>query len=457
MKRKVLSLPGMLSWAIWACSTAASAENLESCIDLTRLHETADYDFEFDWVQRKTYGVGSFEINDTVRKALVEINNILEQLGPTLVLAVIPPRIAGSPSQSQKLREAAAGWEDGYAKMIESFRQAGIRAADLSEIYDGQDPTSIQRSLDHHLTGYGAWRAGAAIAAEINSAGQIRDEHAIAADRDVMFSKLSGFSRIETTVYPSQWLMDLLKEECSYQDFIRKGFTFVSPTLSEDVSNEALFGEAPTADALLIGTSFSTEPGGALGRAIETFHPGGINNRAINGGWMNTALAIVTAEYTDELKSASWLVWEIDQQSGSLPQSELLGSLMLVKGARLGSCSSDAALLNTGQLTLGSDGRALLPIPGVLEDVLTITVPFTKVDELNVYFHLTDGSTQNATIYRNFTFMDGSLGEAKDYHLGLLGVDWFGNDNPVRSIEIEYTSTDSSPSSIGYQTCWTMQ
>ncbi len=425
--------------------TGAVAQDLASCLDQEKLAESGDFDFDFGWVQKKTTDIDSRDTSPIALKALGELSERVSQLGPTLVIAMIPPRIAGAPLGSEHLQAAAEGWRSAYAKALSELDSVGVRAADLSRIYDGRNPEEIQRHLDHHLTGYGTWLAGAEIASEIS--GQPKNF-------ETMVGTIEALPRHAFTYNPSNWHQNLFLETCSPADFKPDDFTFVPPEHTDDAAN-SLFGDVPSKGAILVGTSYSTSSEGALGAAIDTLFPLGADNFAVNAGGHLTSLGLVLSNQLDKLENASWLIWESEWRA-PLSEKTALGALMLVKGAQLGTCNPTAPLLATGELHLDADGRATLPIPGVLEDILTLDVPGAMQDQLLIHYHMADGSENKAAITSNFTFVNGGPSDVRHIQLGILDQDWWGTENPVASIELEYDPQGERVDTIEYTACWSM-
>ncbi len=418
-----------------------ASDDFAQCFDVASLEDEADFDFDFNWVQRKK-SVSQGLFDDIAAKAIVELSERLSTIGPRLVVAIEPIPLAGAPTLSAVLQEKSKGWRAEYRRKITELRELGILSPDLSVIYDnGRTAEDIQRTYDHHLTGRGAWLSGAAIAAELNGTPESFEDYA---------TQLNDLEKQSIVYSPSDFVYGLMLEGCDPKDFKTDDFVYTS---QESGDSESLFGDATEAGAILVGDSYSTLPEFSLGNGIDEFYTGTVENFGVAAGGHQTSLSVVLATQFQKLTASDWLVWQVDRDG--LHSNVLLGTLMLVKGAELGSCDADSFLLSEGNIVLDENGIADLPILGVLEDSLTLHVSGDSSDKLTLTYHLYDGTSHDAFIDRRLArarFLEEPI---QDIRLGLVGNDWFGEENRVRSISIKYEAEGAAVSEIGYTACWT--
>lgn len=422
-------------------SSVQASEDFSQCFDVASLEGKADFDFNFYWVQ-PIRSVSPRPFDEVSGKALQELSQRLANIGTKLVVAIEPTPLAGAPSGSSVLQGKSNGWRLEYDRLITSIRETGVSIPDLSVIYDnGRAPEEIQRKYDHHLTGRGAWLSGAAIAAEMNGVPESFEDYA---------TQLDELEQRSIEYGPSDFVSGLMVDGCDPKNFRTDDFIYVS---QQSADADSLFGEETDGGAILIGDSYSVVPEGALGTAIDEFYSGTIENFGIPAGGPLTSMSVILSTQLEKVLSSDWIVWQVG--SYAMHAETLLAALMLVKGAELESCKVDSFLFSEGTISLDQNGAADLPILGVLEDSVTIHVPPSVSDTIKLTYNLYDGSKYRAVIDRNFSsarFLDGPI---QDIHLGLVGNDWWGEENRVRSISIEYEAEGATVSEIGYTACWT--
>jgi alginate biosynthesis protein AlgX len=265
---------------------------------------------------------------------LKRLNEALAEQGVTLLMVINPkrPMVADTylePTESNQASYDATATRAAYEKTLADVRSVGIVAPDLLEVaLNMPEGETYFFSGDHHWRPTGARAAARAVAQSVAELGLELTQTSFVTTENGTDDVQGGFASKVEEVCGVSWPDDMMS-------------VFVTASSAE----QSLLGDAPAAEVVMVGTSFSKsarEPGynfeGFLKEALST----DVLNMAVTAGGGFGALQSYLLSETFRTQKPKLIVWEL-QAPTSRVFNNLVDYRQLIPAAK-GGCTPETTV-----------------------------------------------------------------------------------------------------------------
>ncbi|MBN8521134.1 MAG: hypothetical protein J0L77_04455 [Alphaproteobacteria bacterium] len=372
-----LSFPGYAG--NYDCPALLEDKTYKDQKDLRYTFEEAD-----GWLFRTNDFKETLSFNDLAKNHYTELNQVLKSKNIDLVVVPIPPRAMTHEAMQNRNGYDRTKAIAAYYDLISKIRQTGIKVA---EIGDFKGKTDFFYKRDHHWTAFGAKYMAEMTARQIKS----------------------------LPIYASLPKKTFKTEKTGEEEQKRKIATFVEDVCGKEIPPEMaavystyadgaddLLGDESVPDVLLVGTSHSVNDvsKGNFDGFLKEATGLDIENRAISGGGVDSALLSWLASPDYQVRQPKILIWEFPvHQNYSSPK--LFHQLI---PAIYGDCVDKPYLSADGTF----DKRTVQIFSHISEKKinaenthLVFKVPETKKRKFKAFFEFEDGSVKEFEFRRS--------------------------------------------------------
>lgn len=247
--------------------------------------------------------VKNFYFDAKAIKAFKMATEALKARGVTLVIAYIPPKgiaqaDAVTPELAKRMEFDSAAALASYKKAIADVRAQGIHIVGI-DTFEADKPFYLK--ADQHWTQHGADRMAQAVATYVKTLPVYKD-----------LPKQKFETQIKSTMSYQGKYNEAMRKICGVTAANETDPQAVTTPVGGNTSEEAMFGDQPEPQAVLVGTSNSKRDedsnfGGALKEHLET----DVTNAAIPGVGYDDPLMILLSSQEFKKSPPKLIVWEI--------------------------------------------------------------------------------------------------------------------------------------------------